>query len=224
VGVRRILIGAAFACGVIGQGFAADLPPPALPPRAPATYVPAVAPVYNWSGVYLGVNGGFAFANTWFNDPAVWTGNGPFSMDGWQAGGTLGANYQWGHFVAGIEGDGDWTKQNGTLGQSFWLATARGRAGYAIDRILFYGTGGVAVIDRGVRAGGGLPEAIGTEAGWVVGVGVEWAFLENWTGKFEYFHVEPSAQSCPATSCVIPSSVPLEEDILRAGFNYKFAF
>jgi outer membrane immunogenic protein len=209
---------------MVGQALAADLPPPAPAPRAPATYVPTIAPIYNWGGIYLGVNGGFAFANTWWNDPAFWTGTGPFSMDGWQAGGTLGANYQWGHLVVGIEGDGDWTKQRGTVSQSFWLATGRARAGYAVDRLLFYGTGGVAVIDRAVSAGGALPAITGTQAGWVVGAGVEWAFLENWTGKVEYFHVEPSAQSCPATSCGIPSSVPLEEDIVRLGVNYKFTF
>jgi outer membrane immunogenic protein len=222
--VRRIVIGAAFACGLVGQGLAADLPPPAPPPRAPAAYVPTVTPIYNWGGVYLGLNGGFAFANTWWNDPAVWTGNGPFSMDGWQFGGTLGANYQWGHFVAGIEGDGDWTKQRGTVSQSFWLATGRARAGYAVDRLLFYGTGGVAVIDRAVSAGGAWPSVTGTQAGWVAGAGIEWAFLENWTGKVEYLHVEPSAQSCPTTSCGMPTSVPLEEDILRVGINYKFTF
>lgn len=222
--MRRIVIGAALACGVLGQSFAADLPPPPPAPRAPAAYVPTIAPIYNWGGFYLGLNGGFAFANTWWYDPAVWTGTGPFSMDGWQFGGTLGANYQWGHVVVGVEGDGDWTKQRGTVSQSFWLATGRARAGYAFDRILVYGTGGIAVIDRAVSAGGAWPSVRGTQAGWVVGAGVEWAFLENWTGKFEYFHVEPSAQSCPASSCGIPSSVPLEEDIVRLGINYKFTF
>jgi outer membrane immunogenic protein len=223
--VRRIVIGATFACGVMGQGLAADLPPPvAPPPHAPATYVPAPAPIYNWGGVYLGINGGFAFANSYWNDPAVWTGNGPFSMDGWQLGGTLGANYQWGHFVVGIEGDGDWTKQKGTISASNWLATGRARAGYAFDRILFYGTGGVAAINRQLSAGGAFPHVTATTVGWVAGAGVEWAFLENWTGKFEYLHVDPGSEACPPASCAIPSSVPIQEDILRAGVNYKFAF
>jgi outer membrane immunogenic protein len=222
--VRRIVVAGAFAFGVAGQGLAADLPPPvAPPPRAPATYIPA-APISNWGGVYLGVNGGFAFANTYWNDPAVWTGNGPFSMDGWQAGGTIGANYQWGQFVLGVEGDGDWTKQKGTVSESNWLATGRARAGYAFDRILFYGTGGVAVINRMVSAGGAFPHVTGTQAGWVAGAGVEWAFLENWTGKVEYLHVEPSNQPCPVTSCGMATTVPLQEDILRVGVNYKFTF
>jgi outer membrane immunogenic protein len=208
---------------VVGQGFAADLPPPAAPPRAPATYIPA-APIYNWGGVYLGVNGGFAFANTYWNDPAVWTGNGPFSMDGWQLGGTLGANYQWGHFVVGIEGDGDWTKQKGTLSESNWLSTGRARAGYAFDRILFYGTGGVAVINREVSAGGAFPHVTATTVGWAAGAGLEWAFLENWTGKVEYLHVDPGGEACPPASCATASSVPIQEDILRLGVNYKFTF
>jgi outer membrane immunogenic protein len=68
------------------------------------------------------------------------------------------------------------------------------------------------------------PHVTGTQVGWAAGAGVEFAFLENWTGKVEYLHVEPSNQSCPATSCGMATSVPLVEDILRAGINYKFNF
>ena len=221
--MKRHVIGVALALAGGGQAFAADLPPP-MAPKAPPAYFPTTAPIYNWGGVYLGINGGFAFANSYWSDPAIFTGNGPFSMDGWQLGGTIGANYQWGHFVLGIEGDGDWTKQKGTISESNWLTTGRARAGYAFDRILFYGTGGVAAINREVNAGGVWPHVTGTQVGWAAGAGVEFAFLENWTGKVEYLHVEPSNQSCPATSCGMATSVPLIEDILRAGINYKFNF
>jgi outer membrane immunogenic protein len=157
--MKQRLIAGAFALSVGGQAVAADLPSP-MAPKAPAAYVPTTAvPVYNCSGVYLGINGGYAVAQSVWADPAVFAGTGPFSMDGVQIGGTIGANYQWGHFVLGIEGDGDWTKQKGTISRSDWLATVRGRAGYAFDRILLYGTGGAAPANRQVSAGGPTPSA-----------------------------------------------------------------
>jgi outer membrane immunogenic protein len=219
--MKQRLIAGAFALSVGGQAVAADLPSP-MAPKAPAAYVPTTAvPVYNCSGVYLGINGGYAVAQSVWADPAVFAGTGPFSMDGVQIGGTIGANYQWGHFVLGIEGDGDWTKQKGTISRSDWLATVRGRAGYAFDRILLYGTGGAAPANRQVSAGGAYPLSSTTQIGWTAGAGVEVAVLQNWTAKVEYLYVDLGNQ---IASCVIASSVPLTEMIIRAGFNYKFDY
>jgi outer membrane immunogenic protein len=224
--VKRILIAGAFVLAVGGQALAADLPPPvAPPPQAPATYVPTTAPLYNWSGIYLGINGGYAVAQSiWGAFPLFPPG--PFSMDGFQVGGTIGANYQWGHFVLGIEGDGDWAKQSGTISRSDWLATVRGRAGYAFDRILFYATGGAAPGNRQVRLGGGFPFSSTTQIGWTIGAGVEVALSQNWTAKGEYLYVDLGNQSCPVASCgvVVAGPVPLTENVVRAGINYKFNF
>ena len=95
--------------------------------------------------------------------PWILCSTGNFSTNGWLAGGTLGGNYQWGQFVLGIEGDGDWKDVNATTStnctgfgcttRSDWLATVRGRAGYAVDRILFYGTGGGAFGNLQAAAG-----------------------------------------------------------------------
>ena len=73
-------------------------------------------------------NGGYAVAQSVWGDPALFP-VGPFSMDGFQVGGTIGANFQWGHFVLGVEADGDWAKQSGTTSRSDWLATLRARGG-----------------------------------------------------------------------------------------------
>jgi hypothetical protein len=59
--MKRRLIAGAFGLAVGGQAVAADLPSP-MSAKAPATYVPATATAYDWSGVYLGVNGGYAMA------------------------------------------------------------------------------------------------------------------------------------------------------------------
>ena len=162
--MKRILVAGAFALAVAGQAMAADLPPPAPmpPPRAPAAYVPAPLPVYTWGGIYIGANGGYGFGSSSFGTPL---GSGSFDPTGFVAGGTLGFNYQFGSFVLGIEGDGDWANISastsgggcGAVGNCQtslgWLATVRGRAGYAFDRVLVYGTAG--------GAGGGITAKTG---------------------------------------------------------------
>ena len=223
--MKWILIAEAFALAAGCQALAADLPPPIAPqPQVPPTYLPIPERGYNWSGVYLGINGGYAVGQSIWGAPGLFP-PGPFSMDGFQVGGTIGANYQWGHFVFGIEADGDWTNQRGTLSRSDWLATARGRAGYAaFDRILFYATGGAAPANRQVAAGGGLPLSSSTQVGWTAGAGVEVALSPNWTAKIEFLYVDLGGQFCPAASCTVASTVPLTEDVVRAGINYKFNF
>ena len=64
--MTRLLIAGALAFAAVGQAFAADLPQPMPPPppQAPATYVPTVAPVYNWGGIYYGVNGGYGIGSS----------------------------------------------------------------------------------------------------------------------------------------------------------------
>src|ERR1700722_8747732 len=126
--MRRILIAATLGFvglvpGVFGQAFAADLPEPgALPPRAPATYVPTVAPIYNWSGIYFGVNGGYGFGNSTWTDPNNLSGlgsTGNFSLSGYAVGGTVGANYQVDAFVIGAEGDLDMMGLDGKVSSVF---------------------------------------------------------------------------------------------------------
>ena len=106
------------------------------------------------------------------------------------------------------KGDGDWTNLHGNSGstcgaisavvpppiscqtQSEWLATVRGRVGYAFDRILFYGTAGAAF--GNVQTGLNPPSTFDStvEAGWTVGAGLEVAFAPNWTAKVEYLFVD----------------------------------
>ena len=108
---------------------------------------------YNWTGFYVGINGGGAFGTS------AWDSTGSRNVSGGLVGGTVGYNYQFGQAVFGVEGDIDWADINGTsttgcpLGcktSDTWLSTVRGRLGYAADRFMPFVTGGAAFGD--VRA------------------------------------------------------------------------
>ncbi len=218
--MRRFVFAGALALAAGGQALAADLPPPmAPPPRAPATYVPAPVPIFSWSGIYIGLNGGYSFGT------ATPSGGGSsITANGFLIGGTLGGNYQFGNFVVGLEGDGDWSNLDGTSTtgggtaevKSTWLSTVRGRAGYAWDRVLFYGTAGGAF--GNVQAGLQPTLTSATQAGWTAGAGVEAAFAPNWTAKVEYLYVDFAGLSVPG------ATVTLTENLVRAGVNYKFSW
>jgi outer membrane immunogenic protein len=218
-----------------GHASAADLPVPSLPPPEPPAF-------YNWTGFYVGINGGFGTGNSNWSDGPVGT-TGTFPISGYLIGGTIGANYQIGQYVFGIEGDGDWTNLRGNSGltcgaisavvpppdgcqtQSEWLATLRGRVGYAFDRILLYGTAGAAF--GNIQTGLNPPSTFdnSTEAGWTVGAGIEFAFAQNWTAKVEYLFVDlPNGACTTVGNCAgaAGSIVSFNESVIRAGVNFKF--
>ena len=160
--MKKFIIGAAFAAISTASASAADLPMQSY--KSP----PVVAQVYNWTGFYVGVNGGYGWGT---QDPMTPLSNRfdrtSFNTSGGMFGGTIGAQIQQGYVVIGIEGDLDWAniKGNGvttpTIGgliiptQPITLnmatnvsavGTARIRAGVAMNNWLFYATGGAAFI------------------------------------------------------------------------------
>jgi outer membrane immunogenic protein len=239
--MKRMLIAGALALAATGPVLAADLPPPAAPPppRAPAAYVPIAAPVYNWGGIYLGVNGGGAFGTSnWTASPCPLAGcsTGDFNLTGGLVGGTLGANFQASQFVFGIEADIDWADISGTVSTTSlvcpgcqtsddWLGTVRGRVGYAFDRVLVFGTAGGAYGDVKATAPATAIPPGGTttnsEFGWTAGGGLEYAFNDNWTAKVEYLFVDlqNGSYALAAPSTV---AVKFQTSLVRAGINFKF--
>jgi outer membrane immunogenic protein len=235
--MKRILIAGALALATAAPAFAADLPPPvAPPPRAPVAYIPA-GPAFSWTGVYVGVNTGYAFGQSDWTSPVGTTGN--FDVSGPMAGLTLGGNYQIGQFVVGAETDIDWQNVRGSLvggncnfgpgvpascaSASNWIGTFRARFGFAMDRVLLYGTAGGAYSD--IKASvNALPWASSNELGWTAGAGVEVAMTDNWTAKVEYLFTDFQNASCGLGNCaaVPPASVSFDESMVRAGINYKF--
>ena len=150
------------AAAVASPSFAADLPRPAY--KAPPVYV---AP-FSWTGFYVGINGGYGWGKSSWTEPLTSLSTGDFSTKGGLVGGTVGYNLQTGSWVWGLEGDFDfsWMKGTetticGTPGcetKNTWLATTRGRIGYAWDRWLPFITGGLAFGDIKATPGGGLSE------------------------------------------------------------------
>ena len=201
---------------------AADLPR-GMPYRAPAA---AYAPAYNWTGFYLGLNGGGAWGDSDWNGLA--TNNSP-------GGGMFGvtAGYNWQAFgspwVFGIEGDVDWTnvKDTSVCGaancetKNNWFGTVRGRVGYSWDRWLPYVTGGVAFGDIEANRTG-FSGSSDTNAGWTIGFGLEGVIAGRWTGKLEYLYADIGDTTCSAAACGTATNVDLRMNILRAGLNYRF--
>jgi len=237
--MKRLLIAGALAFTAAGQALAADLPQPAPPPpQAPAAYIPTVAPVYNWGGIYFGANGGYGFGDSKQSD-VTGTTTGTFGVTGFLVGPTLGANFQTDAFVFGIEGDFDGSWMQGNSGptacatiaaplvgvacetKNSWLSTIRARVGYAADRVLFYGTAGGAFgnIEQGAKGAATSTFASASKGGWTAGAGVEAAFADNWTARVEYLFVDlqkATFNGPPVTT------VTFTANLVRLGVDYKF--
>lgn len=194
-----------------------------MPTKAPAY----LAPVFTWTGFYLGLNAGYGWGIANASGP-VFGSTGDFNVKGAMIGGTIGYNLQTGPWVWGLEGDVDFSDMKGGIGcpgcgvDNRWFATARGRIGYAMGRVLPYLTGGAAFGDIRINDPV-LSGSSDTKVGWTVGAGVEYAFLPNWSAKAEYLYADLGSTSCGAAACIFgPLDVSLKAHIFRAGVNYHF--
>jgi len=221
--MKRILTAVLLASAATAA-YAADLPSRKAAPAPAPVYV---APAFTWTGFYLGVNGGYGFADMHGSGSARF---------GRPAGGLLGVtagyNYQIGQFVVGLESDLDWAdlKKSKTtaLGTSTMrisaVETALARFGFAADRALFYVAGGYA----GAEMRGKFSDpAFGNSAtsGWRNGVGVgggvEYAFTNNVTAKAEYIYAPLESKTYfGGTPDAAKAGANLS--IFRTGLNYKF--
>jgi outer membrane immunogenic protein len=203
---------------------AADLPQPTYkaPPYSPPAYA-------NWTGFYVGINGGYGFGKSSWSGGGLSTGD--FNIKGAMGGGTLGYNFQTGVWVWGIEGDFDASSIRGSTTvvcgtcetKNTWFSTARARVGYGgWNNFLPYITGGAAFGNiRGTANGG---EASKTAIGWTAGTGLEYALWTNWSIKGEYLYADLGKVTCAAATCGLPADldVKLKTNIVRLGVNYRF--
>ena len=198
-----------------GSANAADMP--VRGPVQPAM----VAPVFSWTGFYIGANVGYGWGDT--DRVALFTN---FSdMDGILGGVQGGFNYQFAGtpFVIGIEADYQWADISSNFVQVNRFGTVRGRVGYAWDRFMLYGTGGWAFeANTEVNFGLGL---LGSRSldGWTAGAGIEWAFLPNWSAKLEYLHIDLKSDTFFGPNmCPLGCQAGADIDLIRVGLNWRF--
>jgi outer membrane immunogenic protein len=170
---------------------------------------------------------------------------------GFLAGGQIGCDWQFaGNWVIGLAGDFSWAsiKSQGTdpffagkggnpitlQAKTDWLASATGRIGYAFDRVLVYGKGGIAfdrdrynAINLATLAPTFNPTASTTRTGWVAGVGAEWAFADNWSVFAEYDHYGFGKKTLNFIDPVnFPNTAVLtlkqDVDVVKVGLNFRF--
>jgi outer membrane immunogenic protein len=204
-----LLASSAMMVLVVASASAADLSSRKAMPYKAQPY----AQTYNWSGFYLGVNGGGGWGDS-------------DSSNGFRGlvGGTVGYNYQISQAVFGLEGDIDWSdlSRDGNCSgfscenRNNWLSTVRGRFGFAFDRFLPYVTGGAAFGDIKTSVAR-IGDTNATKTGWTVGGGLEAAIAGPWTAKVEYLHVDLGSGDSP-----VGSSESFITNIVRAGINYRF--
>ena len=205
--MTRLVLGTAalLAAGWAATAGAADLP------YAPYT-VNQPLNAFSWAGPYLGGNLGYEWGTV---------SNNPTKPSGFVGGAQAGYNWQYsGPFVFGVEGDIEVTGADDTFApwkfSNPWFGTVRGRAGYAFNNILFYGTAGLAFGElRGETFG--LSESH-TTAGWTLGAGTEFGIAPNWSAKIEYLYVDLSTSQFAITGV----SNGYRYGVIRAGLNYHF--
>ncbi|MGB9041175.1 MAG: outer membrane protein [Pseudolabrys sp.] len=203
---KRILaISVATATATAGAAVAADLP------RGPAPYYYPPPAVYNWTGFYAGLNLGYEWGkvtNSSIN---------PSSIAG---GGQIGYNWQIGQFVFGAEADIQASAADDTFApykfSNPWFGTVRGRAGYAINNVLLYGTLGLAYGNLDAQLGS--LEENKTLVGWTGGLGMEVGFTPNWSAKVEYLYMDLGSRAYTITGV----DNGLQASYFRLGVNYHF--
>ena len=167
--------------------------------------------MYSWAGPYLGGNIGWDWGSV---------DNNPTKPSGFVGGAQAGYNWQNGPWVFGLEGDIQGSGASDTFApwkfSNPWFGTIRGRAGYALNNILFYGTGGLAFGELSGQTFG-LSESH-TNAGWTLGVGAEVGLSRNWSAKVEYLYVDLNDSNFVITG----NQNGYRFGLLRAGVNYHF--
>ena len=207
--MKNFLLGtvALIALGAAVPAIAADMAPRSYT-KAPA-YV--AAPIYNWTGFYIGghVGGGFPGSNN-----LVGGSNDGTFMGGVQAGYDMQFSPNW---VFGVEANYSWLDTNSSFANN-GLGSVTGRLGYTWGPSLLYVKGGYAWADsrftNGFSGNGGRD-------GYTVGGGLEYMFTQNWSGKVEYQYYD-FGNVTPLLNNVAVAGFKNDEHTVKAGLNYRF--
>jgi outer membrane immunogenic protein len=218
---RHFLLGGAAVLALTAVAQAAD-----VPMRAPVAPIYTKAPALSfWEGVYVGVHGGYAWAD---NDTVLGGAATNFRPDGGFGGIQFGYNRHLSpRWVLGFEVDlsyGDLAgRRLAAANPAFFdvnaFGTARTRLGYAQGPWLFYATAGAAWADTNIMVPAAGLRYDRPQVGYVIGAGVEYALNQRWSAKLEYLYADldtTATNNGGATTDLTMSTV-------RFGLNYRFA-
>ncbi|MBV9564808.1 MAG: outer membrane beta-barrel protein [Bradyrhizobium sp.] len=241
--MKKTLLGAVSLVLSVTPALAADLPARTYT-KAPAM----VAAIYDWSGFYIGINGGGGSSrDCWTNTttalgpvvPSV--SEGCHNGSGGMVGGQIGYRWQSSNFVFGVEGQGDWADFKGSNTSVFAPGTVNqtkvdaiglltGQAGYAWNNVLWYVKGGAAVTDNkynGIVGGVIIDQATGTRWGGAIGTGLEVGFAPNWSVGVEYDHLFMGGRTLnftaiPGGAFTRTDNVKQDVDMASVRVNYRW--
>jgi outer membrane immunogenic protein len=239
--MKKLLLGIAGVIALAAPASAADL---AARPYAKAPAM--IAAVYDWSGFYVGANGGWGSSRKCWDAQGVggvFVSEGCHDASGAVAGGQLGYRWQAGSWVFGVEGQGDWADLKGrnisaiapgftnesTIG-AFGLLT--GQIGYAANNVLLYVKGGAAVTDDRFRSFVTGTNVLAsntvsdTRWGAAVGAGLEFGFTPNWSAAIEYDHLFMGNRTynfvTPAGAAFATDRIKQDVDLVTVRVNYRW--
>lgn len=222
--LRILALGSAASVALLaGSAFAADLP---VRSAAPAPVV--MAPIFTWTGFYVGVHAGYGWGDADYSfstdghyNNAIGDAFG-HSVDGWLGGAQIGYNLQINQFVLGLEGSISATD----LGKSrvvspyfasdrwstdlSWTGSITARLGVAFGSALVYAKGGFAFGDVETRVADAADyvNASSNRTGWTLGAGVEYAFSPNWSIGLEYMYTDLGSFRVNREALVIGTNAP----------------
>ena len=237
--MKNVALGLLAAVAMTGTAVAADMAPRYA--KAP----PAIAvQVTNWTGLFIGGEGGGAWGRDRMDFPTPLTTTGTYDTSGAIAGGVIGYNYQapGSNWVFGVEGNFDWADIKGSAvcpniafncrTKIDSIFTGTGRLGYAWDRVMVYGKGGYAWArgraDVVVPATGVINDGSSVDRdGYTLGAGLEYMFAPNWSAKVEYdyyhFNTKRVNGNTPAGAFVELIDVNGRDlHAVKGGINYHF--
>ena len=239
--MKKVLLSTVALIAFAAPAAAADL---AARPYVKAPPVP-IPVMYDWSGFYLGINGGWGSSHKCWDSvaPFLIGAEGCHDATGGTIGGQIGYRWQTGTWVFGLEGQGNWADFNGsnrsivfpgfaneTRINAFGLFT--GQIGYAANNVLFYVKGGAAVTGDQFRIRA-IPSGVlfatandDTRWGASVGAGVEFGFAPNWTAGIEYNHLfmqDRTVNFGLATVAQLAADrIQQDVDLVTVRVNYKW--
>ena len=239
---KVVLAGASLlAMGMAAPASAADMAKPYV--KAPPA--PVIA-VYDWTGFYIGGNGGWGQAHACWDlltPGGAIVANGCRDASGGFVGGQLGYRWQTGAWVWGVEGQGDWADIRGTRVSLFapafstrakvdGIGLITGQIGYAWNAALLYFKGGAAVTSNRFEildtpTGTSLASSSSTRWGGAVGVGFEYGFTPNWSVGLEYDHLfmGHNNNSFSVVNPIVAGAlnrISEDVDMVAVRFNYRF--